>query len=111
VFWCVVFVALFGFAGYHGYWFAFAYALRLVVATAQIASGKLRERSHKKLFIELSNWELVFLVSLHFSRLGLVLMAELVALGALFILANVAYFHDEARRRPLMLRFGKVGAA
>jgi hypothetical protein len=109
--WCAVACALFGWAGINGYWFGFAFAARSVVATVQVASGKVRERGHKKIFIELSNWVLVFLLSLYFPRLGLADMTELVLLGGAIILANVAYFHDQARPRPLMLRLGKARAA
>lgn len=101
-------------AGYltlHGYWFALLFAARFLVATVQICSGKITERGHKKLFIRLSNWEMGLLLSLFVWRLGPSALAQLVLLGLLTILANVAYYYDERANRPLMLRFARGSQA
>jgi hypothetical protein len=100
-----------GYATSQGHWFAPLYAVRFLVATVQLGSGRVTERGHKKTFVRLSNWEMGFLLSLYLPGLGLGTLALLVVLGGAIILANVAYFHDARAGRALMLRFGKAAEA
>jgi hypothetical protein len=37
-----------------------------------------------------------------------VALAQLILLGLLTVLANVAYYHDQRTNRALMLRFGRA---
>jgi 4-hydroxybenzoate polyprenyltransferase len=104
-------VLLCAWAATRGHWFAPVYALRFVVATARFFSGTVTERGHKKTFVRLSNWEMALLLSLYIRMLDPLALAELLLLGALIVLANVAYFHDERAGRALMLRFGKAAVA
>lgn len=103
----VLITVLFGYVAANGYWFALVFAVPFLVATLQLCSGRVTERGHKKLFVRLSNWEMVFLLSLYVWRLSPGALVLLVILGLLTILANVAYYHDQRANRGLMLRFGK----
>jgi hypothetical protein len=96
------------FVAVRGHWFAVVFALRFFVAVWQICSGRVTERGHKKTFIYLSNWEMAFLLSMYVRTVSPVVVAQFVVLGALIILANVAYYHDERANRALMLRFGRA---
>lgn len=103
----VLFAMLLGYATYEGYWFGLLYAVRLLVATVQVCSGNVTERGHRKLFVHLSNWQMVFLLSMYIWSLSAVAIVQLVVLGGLLVLANVAYFHDEQAGRAIMLRLSK----
>jgi len=101
-------------AGYltlHGYWFAPVFAARFLAATVQMCSGKIAERGYKKLFVRLSNWEMALLFSLFVWRIGPFAMAQLILLGLLTILANVAYYYDDRANRVWMLRFARRAQA
>jgi hypothetical protein len=100
-----------GYLALHGHWFALVFAARFLVATVQICSGKITERGHKKLFIRLSNWEMALLLSLFVWRIGPFALAQLILLGLLTILANVAYYYDDRANRVLMLRFARRAQA
>jgi hypothetical protein len=104
---CTLFAVLFGLVASKGYWFSVVVAGRFVIATAQLCSGRVTERGHKKLFVRLSNWEMAFVFSLLVSRISPGGLALLGILGLLTILANVAYYHDERANRAVMLRFEK----
>ena len=99
---------LLGYVASNGYWFALVFAGRFLVATVQLCSGNVTERGHKKMFVRLSNWEMAFLLSMYVWRIGPVALAQLVILGLVTILANVAYYHDQRANRALMLRFGRA---
>lgn len=103
-FWCVAAIALLAYTGWKGHWFAVPYAARWATVTMPFCAGEVTERGHKKRFIEMSNWEMAFLLAIHFTRLGTSQLVEVVVLGAAIILANVAYFHDAGAGRLLMLR-------
>jgi hypothetical protein len=94
---------LLGYGAAEGHWVALAFAVRLLIATVQVCSGEVTERGHKKLFISLSNWEMAFLLSLYVWTLSPLSLAQLVLLGVVIVLANVAYFHDERSGRAVML--------
>jgi len=99
------------FGALKGYWFSLVFAARLLVAAAQLCSGRMTERAHKKLFISLSNWEMAFLLSMYIGTLSPMALVQLVTLGTVIVLANVAYFHDERAGRAIMLRFSKASRA
>jgi hypothetical protein len=104
-------VLLCAWAAARGHWFAPVFAVRFGVATARFWSGTVTERGHRKTFVRLSNWEMALLLSLYVRMLSPAALAQLLVLGALIVLANVAYFHDERAGRALMLRFGKAARA
>ena len=99
---------LLGYVASNGYWFSVLFAVRFLVATVQLCSGTVTERGHKKVFVTLSNWQMAFFLSLYLGRMSPMALAQLIILGLLTILANVAYYHDERANRALMLRFGKA---
>lgn len=99
---------LLGYVASNGYWFVLVFAVPFLVATVQLSSGKVTERGHKKVFVRLSNWEMAFLLSLYVWRISPVALAQLIILGVVTILANVAYYHDERANRALMLRFERA---
>jgi hypothetical protein len=98
-----------GYVAANRYWFAIAFAARFLVATVRLCSGTVTERGHKRTFINLSNWEMAFLLSMYIWTLGTIALTQLIVLGAAIVLANVAYYHDERANRALMLRFRKAG--
>jgi hypothetical protein len=100
-----------GYVASHRYWFALVFAGRFLVATVQLCSGKVTERGHRKLFVRLSNWEMALLLSLFVWRIGPVALVQLILVGLLTILANVAYYHDERANRVLMLQFARGSQA
>lgn len=99
---------LLGYVASNRYWFALVFAGRFLVATVQLCSGTVTERGHKRMFIRLSNWEMAFLLSMYVWGLSAVALAEVIILGVVIILANVAYYHDGRANRALMLGFGKA---
>jgi hypothetical protein len=99
---------VFVYAAIGGYWFAPAFAAPFLMATIALVSGRVTERGHKRVFVRLSNWEMAFLFSLYVWTIDAVALVQLVVLGVLTVLANVAYYHDGRRDRGLMLRFGKA---
>jgi hypothetical protein len=99
---------VFGYVAFRGYWFALLFAGPFLIATVALVSGRVTERGHKKVFVRLSNWEMVFLLSLYVWTIESRALAQLVVLGLLTILANVAYYHDHRQDRALMLRFRKA---
>jgi UbiA prenyltransferase family len=107
----IAMAGLLGYVTWRGYWFGLLLAIRFLVATVQLGSGRVTERGHRRTFVRLSNWEMAFLLSLYLPTLDLATVALLMALGGAIVLANVAYFHDERAGRALMLRFGKAARA
>jgi hypothetical protein len=105
---CALLATMLVYTASRGHWFALAFAARFVAAVRQLSSGRARERDHKKTFIYLSNWQMAFFLSMYIRVLNPMAVAQLVTLGGLTILANVAYYHDEAANRMVMLRFGRA---
>jgi hypothetical protein len=99
------------YAAFQGHWFALVVAARFLMATVRLCSGTVTERGHRKLFVTLSNWEMALLLSLYIRDLTAPAAVQLVVLGVLIVLANVAYFHDQRAGRGVMLRFGKAMGA
>jgi hypothetical protein len=101
---CALLVGIFAYSAWKGHWFSLAALAALVACTIRIYAGRVTERGHKKIFIFLSNFEMVFLLSLHLGRMSFTQTGLLVALAGAIVLLNVAYFHDAAAGRAVMLR-------
>lgn len=97
-------LALFAYVAWEGHWFGVPMAVAVLWSHLQLCSGRVSERGHKKLFIRSSNWEMLFLITLHLPSFSPSTLALLLVLALTIILLNVAYHHDPANPRALMLR-------
>jgi hypothetical protein len=97
-------LVVFGYATWHGMWFGVLIGLRSLWAVVMICGGKWSQRDHKRNFVRMSNWAMVFLFSVHLPYFTLETIALLVTLGGAIVLCNVAYYNDPRSNQPLMLR-------